>query len=173
MRGMIVGRFQPFHNGHMNVIKYILKEVDDLIIIIAASQQSHMMSNPFTAGERYIMIHDSLVDEIKDITRVIIVPANDVRDNGLWVAHLLRLVPKFDIVYTNNPLTAYLFEQAGKEVRIPPLFERKEYSAQHIRELMKKNNNEWKKLVPKKVVQEIIEIDGIKRIQIINSTDKV
>ncbi|MHA1154775.1 MAG: nicotinamide-nucleotide adenylyltransferase [Candidatus Heimdallarchaeota archaeon] len=172
MRGMIVGRFQPFHNGHLSVIKFILNEVDDLIVIIAASQQSHQSKNPFTAGERYDMIHNSLIEELKDITRVIIIPANDLNDNGLWVAHITRLVPKFDIVYTNNPHTRYLFEQAGKEVRTPPLFEREEYSAEHVRELMKKGKKEWKKLLPKAVVGVITNINGLARIKAINSSDK-
>jgi nicotinamide-nucleotide adenylyltransferase len=169
---MIVGRFQPFHLGHFNAIKYSLTEVDDLIVIIAASQQSHLPDNPFTAGERYDMIHDSLVAEIKDLTRVIIIPANDIKDNGLWVAHLTRLVPKFDVVFTNNPLVGHLFKQAGKEVRSTPLFERKEYNADHIRELMVSGKDTWKKLVPKAVVKVIKEIDGIDRLKIICSSDK-
>lgn len=172
MRGMIVGRFQPFHKGHLSVIKYILNEVDDLIVIIAASQQSHQLKNPFTAGERYDMIHNSLVEELKDITRVIIIPANDLNDNGLWVAHISRLVPKFDVVYTNNPHTRYLFEQAGKEVKTPPLYERDEYSAEHVRDLMKKGKKEWKKLLPKAVVSVITDIDGLARVKAINSSDK-
>ncbi len=173
MRGMIVGRFQPIHLGHLNAINYILEEMDDLIVIIAASQQSHQPDNPFTAGERYDMIHNTLVDELKDITRVIIIPANDVKDNGLWVAHITRLVPKFNVVYSNNPLTVYLFEQAGIEVRRPPLYERKEYNANHIRKLMKENDNEWKELVPKAVIKIVEEIEGVKRIQTINSSDKL
>ena len=173
MRGMIVGRFQPFHKGHLNAIKYILNEVDDLIVIIAASQQSHQPDNPFTAGERYDMIHNTLVDELKDLTRVIIIPANDVKDNGLWVAHITRLVPKFDIVYTNNPLTEHLFSLTEKEVRRPPLYERKDYNAIHIRDLMKQDKKEWKELVPKAAVKVIKEIEGVKRVQTVNSSDKL
>ncbi len=172
MRGMIVGRFQPFHKGHLSVIRYILNEVDDLIVIIAASQQSHQPKNPFTAGERYDMIHNSLIEELKDITRVIIIPANDLNDNGLWVAHITRLVPKFDIVYTNNPHTRYLFEQAGKKVRTPPLFERDEYSAEHVRDLMKKGKKEWQELLPKAVISVLANLDGLARIKAINSSDK-
>ncbi|MGC9781620.1 MAG: nicotinamide-nucleotide adenylyltransferase [Candidatus Heimdallarchaeota archaeon] len=172
MRGMIVGRFQPFHKGHLSAVKYMLSEVDDLIVIIAASQQSHQKDNPFTAGERYDMIHHSLVDELKDITRVIIVPANDVKDNGLWVAHIIRLVPKFDVVYTNNPLTEYLFKQAGKEVINTPFYERKEYSANHIRELMISGKKNWRQLIPKAVAKIIDEIDGVTRIQTVSSSDK-
>jgi nicotinamide-nucleotide adenylyltransferase len=172
MRGMIVGRFQPFHMGHFNAIEYILSEVDDLIVIIAASQQSHEPDNPFTAGERYDMIRNSLVEKLEDPSRVIIIPANDVKDNGLWVAHLLRLVPKFDVVYTNNPLVSYLFKQAGKIVKDTPLYERKEYSADHIRDLMVAGKQTWKKLVPKAVAEVIKEIKGVQRLKIISSSDK-
>lgn len=172
MRGMIVGRFQPFHKGHLNAIKYILKDVDDVIIIIAASQQSHQPINPYTAGERYEMIHHALIDDLKDLKRILIIPANDISDNGLWVAHLTRLVPRFDICYTNNPLTKYLFEQAGKEVRATPLFERKEFSGERVRELMLKDDNGWKKLVPKAVAKVIEEIRGVERLKTISTTDK-
>ncbi|NHJ46540.1 MAG: nicotinamide-nucleotide adenylyltransferase [Asgard group archaeon] len=172
MRGMMVGRFQPFHMGHFNAIEFILSEVDELIVIIAASQMSHQPDNPFTAGERYDMIRNSLAEKLKDFTRVIIIPANDVKDNGLWVAHLIRLVPKFDVVYTNNPLVSYLFKQAGKKVKNTPLYERKEYSADHIRELMATGKQGWKKLVPKAVVDVIKEIEGVKRLKIITSSDK-
>ena len=173
MRGMIVGRFQPFHLGHLSAIKYILAEADELIIIIAASQQSHQPSNPFTAGERYDMIHRTLIEEFKDISHISIIPANDVKDNGLWVSHLTRLVPKFDMVYTNNPITTYLFKQAGMEVRNTPFYERKEFSANYIRDVMRNKKKEWKMLLPKVVVKIMEEIKGEERIAITNSTDEI
>ncbi len=37
-RGIFVGRFQPVHKGHMEVIKGILQDVDELVIIIGSSQ---------------------------------------------------------------------------------------------------------------------------------------
>jgi nicotinamide-nucleotide adenylyltransferase len=172
MRGMMVGRFQPFHKGHLNAVKHILQEMEDMIIIIAASQQSHQPNNPFTAGERYDMIHDSILEELKEVTKVIIIPANDIKDNGLWVAHLTRLVPKFDIVYSNNPHTRYLFREAKKEVRSTPLYERKEYNASHIRDMIRDGKKDWEKLVPKAVARIIKKIKGIERIKAINSTDE-
>ena len=46
-RGVFVGRFQPFHKGHLEFIKKILKEVEELIIIVGSSQFSHRIDNPF------------------------------------------------------------------------------------------------------------------------------
>ena len=32
VRGILIGRMQPVHNGHMEVIKRILEEVDEIVI---------------------------------------------------------------------------------------------------------------------------------------------
>ena len=32
LRGLYIGRFQPFHNGHLQAIKYVLENVDELVI---------------------------------------------------------------------------------------------------------------------------------------------
>jgi nicotinamide-nucleotide adenylyltransferase len=49
-RGLFIGRFQPFHNGHYMAIKDILKIEDEVIICVAASQISYTISNPFQVG---------------------------------------------------------------------------------------------------------------------------
>src|SRR6266700_8062812 len=60
--GLYVGRFQPFHLGHLQAIKYILGRVDDLIILVGSAQHSHTHENPFTAVERITMIRRALKD---------------------------------------------------------------------------------------------------------------
>ncbi len=51
---------QPIHKGHMDVIKRILREVDEVIIGIGSAQLSHTPKDPFTAGERTMMISKAL-----------------------------------------------------------------------------------------------------------------
>ncbi len=60
MTAFIIGRFQPFHKGHLEIIKTILKDNDHVIIGIGSAQFSHTLTNPFTAGERYLMISNTL-----------------------------------------------------------------------------------------------------------------
>ena len=117
MRGMIVGRFQPFHKGHLNAVKYILSEVDDLIVIIAASQQSHQKDNPFTAGERITMINEALKKVGIDQSYFWIIPIPDVHFHKLWVAQVTGYSPKFKVVYSNEPLTRRLFKEEGFKVK--------------------------------------------------------
>ena len=59
-RGLLIGRMQPVHNGHIEIIKQILEEVDEIIIGIGSAQLSHELKNPFTAGERLMMLNQAL-----------------------------------------------------------------------------------------------------------------
>ncbi len=169
MRGFFVGRFQPYHLGHHEVIKNIIKEVDELIIGIGSAQESHTLENPFTAGERVLMIVRAL-EELNIDKRVYVIPLEDIYRNSLWVSHVCSMVPPFDIVYTNNPLVYRLFKEAGFKVKSTKMYNRKEYQGTEIRKKMLNGEN-WEKYVPKAVAEVIKEIDGISRIREIAAKD--
>ncbi len=169
MRGFFVGRFQPYHLGHHEVIKNIIKEVDELIIGIGSAQESHTLENPFTAGERVLMIVRAL-EELNIDKRVYVIPLEDIYRNSLWVSHVCSMVPPFDVVYTNNPLVYRLFKEAGFKVKSTKMYNRKEYQGTEIRKKMLNGEN-WEKYVPKAVAEVIKEIDGISRIREIAAKD--
>ena len=169
MRGFFVGRFQPYHLGHHEVVKNIINEVDELIIGIGSAQDSHTLENPFTAGERVLMIVRAL-EELKIDKRVYVIPLEDIYRNSLWVSHVCSMVPPFKVVYTNNPLVRRLFKEAGFEVRHTKMFNRNEYQGTEIRKKMLEGGD-WEKYVPKAVAEVIKEIDGISRIREIAGRD--
>ena len=171
-RGLYVGRFQPFHLGHLGAIKEVLKEVDELAIVIGSAQYSHNPSNPFTAGERLVMIRRALEEAKVDISKVWIVPVPDVHLHMLWVSALEGYTPKFNLVYSNEPLTRRLFMEAGYTVKSIPYYNRNIYMSTIIREKMVKDEN-WAELVPKSVADFIKEIDGVNRLRDLAQTDKV
>ena len=86
MRGLLVGRMQPIHQGHLDVIKRILGEVDEVIICIGSAQLSHSIKNPFTAGERTMMINKALTEHGIPASSYYITPVQDISCNSLWVA---------------------------------------------------------------------------------------
>ncbi len=171
-RGLFVGRFQPFHNGHLEVIKRILKEADELVIIVGSSQYSHKLDNPFTAGERITMIRKALEEEEIQLPRIWIIPVPDVHQHTLWVSRIVGYSPKFGVVYANEPLTRRLFIEAGFNVESMPMIKREVYLATEIRKRMLAGEN-WKKLVPSSVAKFIKDIDGEVRLRDLNKTDKV
>jgi nicotinamide-nucleotide adenylyltransferase len=171
-RGLYVGRFQPFHLGHLSAVKAVLEDADELIIVVGSAQYSHTVANPFTAGERLMMIRLALEEAGLDCRRVWVVPVPDVHLHMLWVSALEGYTPKFDVVYSNEPLTRRLFVEAGYRVNGIQFFERKIYSSTDIRAKMA-NGESWKKLVPKSVAAFITEIDGVNRLSDLTKSDKI
>jgi nicotinamide-nucleotide adenylyltransferase len=163
-RGFYIGRFQPFHLGHHKVISEIAKQVDELIIGIGSAQLSHTAENPFTAGERIMMISRSLED--LDLYYYVI-PISDIYRNALWVAHVRSMTPPFSDAYSNNPLVTRLFHEAGYEVKYSPMYNRREYSGTEIRRRMLAGED-WEKLVPAAVVDVIKEIKGVDRLKAVS-----
>ncbi|WP_440956458.1 nicotinamide-nucleotide adenylyltransferase [Methanosarcina sp. Mfa9] len=167
MRAFYIGRFQPYHFGHHKVITRIAEEVDELVIGIGSAQKSHDPNDPFTAGERVLMLHNALEDLS---IRHYILPIEDVRYNSIWVHHVAARTPRFDVVYSNNPLVIQLFREAGFCVKESPLYVRETFSGTEIRKLMIAGD-EWKHLVPKPVSDVIEEIDGVTRLRNVAKSD--
>jgi nicotinamide-nucleotide adenylyltransferase len=172
IRGLYVGRFQPFHFGHLEAIKEVLKEVDELVIVIGSAQYSHRMNDPFTAGERLVMIRHALLEAKVDYSKIWVVPVPDVHLHMLWVSAVEGYAPKFNVCYSNEPLTQRLFMEAGYPVKSIPLFDRKLYMSTVVREKMLNGNN-WTELVPRSVADFINEIDGVNRLRDLAKTDKI
>jgi len=166
-RGLFLGRFQPYHNGHHAVIEKIAQEVDELTIGIGSAQWSHSFDNPFTAGERVMMVRRA-IKHLPIITYVL--PIEDIQRNSLYVAHIKTIVPPFSIVYSNNPLIRRLFEEEGTEVRRTEMIERDQYWGDEIRQRMV-SGRPWEHLVPPAVVKVIAEINGLERLRQVTETD--
>jgi len=158
-KALIIGRFQPFHLGHLRLIEFAAKEADTLIIGIGSSQESNTRENPFSAEERRRMIENSLAGikfEIFDIP--------DINNNELWVSHVKQIVPEFDSVYTNAELERHLFKEAGCQVKETPFFDRGNYSGTEIRRRILAGEM-WENLVPEGTLKVMEEIKGEARIR--------
>ncbi len=173
IRGFYIGRFQPFHDGHLRMIEEIATEVDELVLGIGSAGDSHTERNPFTAGERIMMITKSLVEwERTDGTELVTyaVPIEDLERNSVWVSHVRSMCPEFEVAYSNNPLVIQLFREAGVEVRQSPMFNREVLEGTEVRERMIEDGD-WESLVPGPVVEVVDEIGGIERLSMVSDSD--
>ena len=167
VNGLFIGRFQPFHLGHLATVKFALGNVEGLVVVIGSAQKSHEIRNPFTAGERIQMIKDSLdADNEIDIRRILIIPVPDIYVHSLWTHQVDILVPSYEVVFTNDIFTALLFKERGIKIVQPMLYQRKELSATEIRSRIA-NDGDWKNLVTQQTVKVIENIHGIDRIKAI------
>jgi len=169
IRGLMVGRFQPFHNGHLYLSNQILQECDELIIAIGSAQFNYIYKDPFTAGERVLMIHAALLESKIDLTRCYVIPIVNDENNARWLAHLRSMVPSFNILYSGNDFVTNL---VSHEIKIKkPLFSKKNvYNGTNIRKQMARMQN-WKKLVPNAVFRVIEEIGGVTRLKTLLESD--
>ncbi|RLG92487.1 MAG: nicotinamide-nucleotide adenylyltransferase [Candidatus Hecatellales archaeon] len=168
--GFYIGRFQPVHKGHIHAITYALTKVRELIIGIGSAQFSHELDNPFTAGERFTMLRLALDEHGVRRESYSIIPIPDTRIHSLWVAQVIAYTPKFDVVFTNDPLSRELFVEAGFKVEGIPYKNRETYNATNVREKILSGEN-WEELVPRSVAEFIRQIRGIERIKDLAKTD--
>jgi nicotinamide-nucleotide adenylyltransferase len=168
--GLVVGRFQPFHRGHLATVVDLRRARPDaaLILAIGSAQESFTTENPFTAGERVEMIQRALAEA--HVEGCLPIPVADIHQHAQWVAYLRGLLPPFDIVYTNNPLTRLLFERERIRVESPPLLEREKLQGVVIRRRLVEGR-EWKELVPPAVARYLEEVGATERTRRISERD--
>lgn len=169
-RALIFGRFQPFHLGHLEVIRWALKSFDEIVLLVGMADESHTLRNPFTAGERIWMIRESLIENEISLDKIITatVPTMSVYVGNAF--YILNLVPKIKAIITRNPIIAQVFRDAGLEVLIPPDFNREKFRGTTIRRMML-NGEDWQECVPKAVVRIIESINGVERLRRANARD--
>jgi len=171
-RGLMLGRFQPFHKGHLALTKQILSECDELLIIIGSAQFNFIDKDPFSAGERVLMIHEALKEAGVDLSRCYIIPVANDENNARWLAYIRSMVPPFDVIYSGNDFVKYLARSQDSSIVIEdPMFaEINEYNGTNIRRLMQEGKP-WEHLVPPAVAKVIQQVGGIVRINMLARSD--
>lgn len=169
-RSLFVGRFQPFHLGHLEAVKDIVKENGDIIMGVGSAQHSYTLENPFTAGERIEIIIRSLNEAKIPIERCLVIPLTDVGSHSMWVSHVRTLCPPFQTIYSNNILVRRLFSDTGAEVRPVKEYRREVLSATEIRRRMIAGGD-WKSLVTRSAADYIVAIQGDERLREISKKE--
>ncbi|MHB8352807.1 MAG: nicotinamide-nucleotide adenylyltransferase [Thermoplasmata archaeon] len=171
MRGLFLGRFQPFHAGHLAVVAELrrLRPEEELILAIGSAQISHTPDNPFTGGERMEMVLRAL-DEAR-LERVVPVPLLDIDRHGLWAAYLASILPRFERVYTHNPLTEMLFREAGYQVIPVAWHERDRFEGTKIRRALAEDGP-WRPLVPPAVAAYLQAIGAPGRLRLLTEAPR-
>ncbi len=159
------GRFQPFHNGHLHVVEDLLKEYDEVVIVIGSADQGFTCRNPFTASERLEMIDKALRNKGISRDEYWLIPVPDINKPLAWTTYVLSMIPRVDAVATGNPHVAYLYKWLGFRVIELKLLEPERFNGTRIRELMCRGSDEWRNRVPEKVVEYIDSINGVERVR--------
>lgn len=154
-KGLVLGRFQPLHMGHLSLFEAVIDNNEELIICIGSSNEKRTKENPYSSAEREKMIK-SVLFNYKCNYKIFKIP--DINNNELYVSHLESLVPAFDKVYSGNELVKELFEKAKYNVIVPNLINREAWQGASIRQVMM-DGGDWEMDVPASVAEIISEIE--------------
>ena len=145
MNGLLIGRFQPFHLGHLDALQFALSKVDKLWVGIGSSNLPPQKDNPFSAEQRQEMILSSIDDAMKEKISIYFIP--DLDNHMKWIEKIDTIVPKFDIIFSNDELTNHLYSKRNIQVMAIPFLKRDKLSGTRIRDLIISDQN-WNDLVP-------------------------
>lgn len=142
---IFIGRFQPFHKGHLHAIKNILKNYKKVIIAIGYGKKDQ--DNPLSYHMRKEII-SSVLRKYQDRFRI--VGIKDMPSDSKWVANLIKF--KFDAAISGNLWTLNCL--SGVRTEKPNWLRPKIYNGTRIRKLIR-SKRKWKHLVPKEVASRV------------------
>ena len=170
MRGLIMGRFQPFHLGHMALVRQAMAECDDIIIAVTSTQYNYLEKDPFTAGERIEMIRNALNESGMDPGRYMILGLENQHNVATWPAYIRAALPPFQRIYSGNPYVAMLLHDYGTEVAEPDMVDRERFNASILRRMMA-DGGDWRGRVPPAVARFVESVGGEGRVRTILGSD--
>lgn len=88
---VFIGRFEPLHIGHCDVITSALKQSKRLILLVGSAHQPRTIKNPWTFEERREMIA-RFADDMNIADRIVVLPLRDYSSDQLWAAEVQNLV---------------------------------------------------------------------------------
>jgi nicotinamide-nucleotide adenylyltransferase len=166
---MIHGRFQPFHNGHLEYLRGAAARCDELFVGITNPDPRRIKeepsdplrhlpeSNPFSYVERLLMIEAVVADEGVH-AHVIPFPVNEPE---LWPAYVPAGVTQFLRLFSDWGGTKLeRLRAAGYEVVVLDQGAEKEISGADVRAAMREGD-EWESLVPEGVVRIIRSLERV------------
>ena len=158
-RGMIHGRFQPFHNGPLEYLRGAAERSDEVWIGITNPDPARVKpepsdparhlpeSNPFSYAERLLMAKAAALDAGLDPAVVHVIPF-PVNEPELWPAYVPAGVTQYLRLFSEWGGTKLdRLREAGYEVVILDEGAEKQVSGADVRAAMR-NGGDWQSLVP-------------------------
>ena len=168
-RGMVHGRFQPFHNGHLEYLKGAAARCEEVFVGItnpdparvrpeASDPLRHLPeSNPYTYVERMLMVKAAAGDAGIEAERVHVVPF-PVNEPELWHAYVPADVVQFIRLFSDWGGTKLdRLREAGYEVVVLDEGAAKEISGAEVRAALREDGD-WESLVPPAVAALLREL---------------
>ncbi|MFO7991436.1 MAG: nicotinamide-nucleotide adenylyltransferase [Thermoplasmata archaeon] len=167
MRGLFIGRFQPFHKGHLHVVEKIAEECDTVIIGVGSAQKEREPNNPLSGGERIEMVQ-AVLKEVG--INYEIYPIPDIDCYPAWPHYIKSILPRFQVVYSSSDVVLDLLRDIHVDVRRVEGVNRDKWKGEEIRRRISAGE-EWRSLVPEKIAEYMEEFNMSERIKPVIGAD--
>ena len=156
----MIARFQPLHNGHKSIIDKMLKESENITIILGSAQESGTEKNPLTVSQRKQLI-ENLYGQKSNIK---ILSLNDIDcDIDAWYNHVMNFlkekVPQFgfpNAYYCGDMENGHYYNKGEFKIEVVNRDEQlgfKKISATEIRDMIKNHKTDWKYYIPQENIK--------------------
>jgi nicotinamide-nucleotide adenylyltransferase len=174
-RGMVHGRFQPFHNGHLEYLRGAAERCEELFVGITNPDPARIVpeasdplrhlpeSNPYSYVERLLMVKAAAADAGIEAGRLHVIPF-PINEPELWDAYVPRDVVQFIRLFSDWGGTKLeRLREAGFEVVVLDEGAEKELSGADVRAAIRERGD-WERLVPPGVAIVLKGIEGPVRV---------
>jgi len=162
---MIIGRFQPFHNAHKQLLDHALSLGEKVIVVLGSSHSSPTIKNPFTAKEREAIIMACYDNDTQ--SRLIFAPIRDYPYNeNQWIAEVQNIVNE-TLEDTDNTmgLVGYFKDESSYYLNLFPQWKLERFTGHTTKNLHATNiRDAYFKLPPYKLQGTEFEKDLIEKV---------
>lgn len=151
MKLAFIGRFQPFHLGHLKAIEQFTEEHE--VVVVIANEESRTEENPLNFEERRALIEACL--DLKIYTQ-----EDRPEDDNRWKNEIIEKTDVKGIVSRNPRTKKAIQETSDLEVLEQDPVKENIYSGTEIRRRMR-SGGEWRYLVPDCAVEKLEEFQEI------------
>ena len=95
---VLIGRFQPVHNAHVEIIRRAAAQANQVIIIVGSAKQPRTYKNPWTSHERRLMLQnvvDQIVPDESGVSVRIEENIDTIYNDQAWAVRVQAIVAKY------------------------------------------------------------------------------
>lgn len=149
---VFIGRFQPLHKGHRNVIQDHIQE-EGFAVVIGSADKEREEENPLSAGEREKILKACFPDlEVLHLED----EGQDEEGNRRWIENLKGLGAE-KVISRNDLVKELVAKDAELELIQQEMYDPEIYSGTEVRRRIR-SGEEWRYLVPECCEEEIAEL---------------
>ena len=154
MKAVFIGRFQPFHQGHKNVVDEYREEFEDFCIVIGSAGEEGTEDNPLSFEERREVIHECFPNlEVRGVED----EEKTDQGNKAWLEKIKEKT-QADAVISQNQLVKEIVEDfSDLKIVEQDMHDPEVYSGTAIRRRIK-SGEEWRYLTPECAKEKLEEL---------------